>query len=86
MERTVGGKKAKPVHSCTERCVHSRIIRLLPRFPKDIAKELIADGLLCLESRREKMLQKLVTISIEQSYLPSRVANRCHHVLTATGG
>ena len=40
MERTVGGKKAKPVHSCTERCVHSRIIRLLPRFPKDIAKEL----------------------------------------------
>ena len=28
---------------------------------KDIAKELIADGLLCLESRREKRLQKLVS-------------------------
>ena len=27
---------------------------------KDIAKELIADGLLCLENRREKRLQKLV--------------------------
>lgn len=27
---------------------------------KDIARELIADGLLCVETRRDKRLQKLV--------------------------
>ena len=27
---------------------------------KDIARELIADGLLCVETRRERRLQKLV--------------------------
>jgi len=42
---------------------------------KDIAKELIADGLLCLESRREKRLQKLVA-----DYLASQDAAKKRHL------
>ena len=34
---------------------------------KDIAKELVADGLLCVESRREKRLQKLVNNFLSNS-------------------
>merc|ERR1712071_740011 len=42
---------------------------------KDIAKELIADGLLCLEDRREKRLQKLVG-----DYLASQDAAKKRHL------
>jgi len=42
---------------------------------KDIAKELIADGLLCLENRREKRLQKLVG-----DYLASQDAAKKRHL------
>lgn len=39
---------------------------------KDIARELIADGLLCVETRREKRLVKLV------SYLFSEITRRAN--------
>lgn len=32
-----------------------------PTQRKDIARELVADGLLCVETRRDKRLQKLVS-------------------------
>nr|CAG4638262.1 EOG090X01F7 [Cyclestheria hislopi] len=42
---------------------------------KDVARELIADGLLCLENRREKRLQKLVA-----SYLSAQEAAKKRHL------
>jgi len=42
---------------------------------KDIARELIADGLLCVESRREKRLQKLVS-----DYLAAQDAAKKRHL------